>query len=76
MRSWSTPGRSIVGVTMTASVPVPSGGSPEDPLRELQLQDPAVRAKVKEILADAAHGKTDPAITAEELPSFLREQRQ
>ena len=76
MRSWSPPGRSIVGVTMTESVPVPSGSSPEDPLRELQLQDSAVRAKVKEILADAAHGKTDPAITAEELPSFLREQRQ
>ena len=56
----SPPGRNIVGSTMTESVPVPSGSSPEDPLRELQLQDPAVRAKVKEILADAAHGKDGP----------------
>jgi hypothetical protein len=38
--------------------------------------DPAVRAKVKEILSDAARGKKDPPIDAEELPGFLREQRQ
>ena len=47
----------------------------EDTLREQQLNDPDVQARVKAIFEDAKQGKSGPGIDAEELPDFLREQR-
>lgn len=42
-------------------------------LRREQMDDPAVRRRLREIFAAARAGKNEPVITAEELPDFLRE---
>ena len=47
----------------------------EDSLRDEQMSDPDVQARVKQIFEDAKQSKSGPGITAEELPDFLREQR-
>jgi hypothetical protein len=55
--------------------PAPIQDETEDSLRDEQMSDPDVQARVKQIFEDAKQGKSGPGITAEELPDFLREQR-
>ncbi len=38
-----------------------------------QMRDPAVRERLRSIFEEAKGGSAAPAITAEELPDFLRE---
>lgn len=45
----------------------------DDLLREEQMRDPKVRARLRAIFEDAKDGNADDGITAEELPDFLRD---
>jgi hypothetical protein len=47
--------------------------SAQDDLREEQMNDPKVQARIKEIFEEARKGSTGPGVTAEELAKFLRE---
>ena len=47
-----------------------------DQLREEQMNDPAVRERLRQIFEEARKGEQGPGITPEELPGFLREHEQ
>ena len=54
--------------------PTPVEAEPvQDELREEQMNDPAVRVRLRQIFEEARKGAQRPGITAEELPDFLRE---
>ena len=44
-----------------------------DELREEQMNDPKVQARIQEIFEEPRKGTTGPGIRAEELSNFLRE---
>ncbi len=44
-----------------------------DALRQEQLKDPRVRARIKQIFEEAKKDDRTPVVTAEDLPRFLRE---
>ncbi len=48
----------------------------DEEIQERMRKDPAVQARVQEVLAEMRNGEPEgPGITAEELPGFLREHR-